>query len=94
MTRRQKRRNRPGGGGLGKAQSGGLQVDHTLHTLVRNFLALPEGSAVILPDGRTAVSEEAHLYLSAIQARVGAGPEGQARFDAALAAVRRPRGCM
>lgn len=64
-----KRRSRPGGGGSDKTNvHAGGQVDHTLRTLLVNYLALPPGHTVVV-DGRMYLSGDALLYLRAIEAR-------------------------
>jgi hypothetical protein len=69
MRRAQKRRNRPGGGGSGKAKSWtGPAADHTLQTLLRNYLDLPTGNTVFI-NGQVYMSEDALLYVRAIVAR-------------------------
>lgn len=85
MSRRQKRRRPRGqGAGVGKSKRPGGQVDHTLRTLLCNYLALGSGHTVPLPSGECLVSADAHLYLTAIRDHVGTGPEGRARFERAL----------
>lgn len=67
--RRHKKRNRPGGGGFGGTTvRAGRAADSTLRTLLVNFMALPAGSTVLV-DGSVYMSEDAALYLRAMQAR-------------------------
>lgn len=84
MSRRQKRERLAGGRGGRKSKRPGGQVDHTLRTLLCNYLALGSGHTVPLPSGECLVSADAHLYLTAIRDHVGTGPEGRARFERAL----------
>lgn len=69
MSRRQKRRNRPGGGGFEKAQSGGLRADSRLVKLLETSLLLPGEQIITLPDGRLAVGEDQWLITLAIRDR-------------------------
>lgn len=82
--KRQRRERLAGGRGGRKSKRPGGQVDHTLRTLLCNYMALGSEHTVLLPTGGCAVSVEAHLYLTAIRDHVGPGPEGQARFERAL----------
>lgn len=55
MSRRQKRRNRPGGGGFEKAQSSGLQADSRLVKLLETSLLLPGPCFEFIPGTTKAI---------------------------------------
>lgn len=82
MARSHKRqRHRGRAGGVGKAQSRAGQVDHTLRTLLINYLALPTGHTVII-NGLAYMSDEASMYSRAIVEREKQLPPGA--LEAAL----------
>lgn len=69
MRRAQKRRKPAGGRASGKANArANGQADHTLRTLLRNYLDLPTGNTVYI-NGQVYMSEDALLYVRAIMAR-------------------------
>lgn len=70
MSRRQKRRSRPGGGGFGKQQARAAQADHRLVKLLETSLALPDGEIVQIPGTTSyAVSDDCWLVALAIRER-------------------------
>lgn len=82
---RKRRRPRGPGGGVGKAESGGLQADHTLTTVIFNIMALPAGSVHIVDDRYMAMTPDALCLIRQMTARLTAlGGNGQRHIDNAL----------
>lgn len=82
--RARKKRKPAGGRASGKTQRPGGQADHTLRTLLVNFLALPQGSWMEI-DGRAYMTADAMLLMRAMKARAEAlGPRALADVFADL----------
>ncbi len=93
MSRHQKRRKPQGrAAAFGKARFGAKPVvDHTLRTLLVNYLALPPGSLIPTEGGRLYVSEDALLFLRAMMEREAQLPPGS--LAATLQSIQPARRC-